>query len=68
MTVRAELYDFTQTYEYSYVSFAMAKSSQEPQWQSLYYPLAYQVWLAVIGSILLMPLTYIAVKYLVVIM
>ncbi|XP_045111733.1 uncharacterized protein LOC123504892 [Portunus trituberculatus] len=43
MTVRAERYDFTHAYEFSYFSFAMAKPSQEPQWQSLYYPLAYQV-------------------------
>ncbi|XP_063886360.1 ionotropic receptor 21a-like [Scylla paramamosain] len=63
MTVRAEKYDFTQTYEFSYLSFAMAKPSQEPQWQSLYYPLAYQVWLATLGSLLLYPLTYIAVNY-----
>ena len=63
MTVRAEKYDFTHTYEFSYVSFAMAKPSQEPQWQSLYYPLAYPVWLAIMGSVLLVPLTYIAVNY-----
>ncbi|KAK8397753.1 hypothetical protein O3P69_004504 [Scylla paramamosain] len=43
MTVRAEKYDFTQTYEFSYVSFSMAKPRQEPQWQSLYYPLAHHM-------------------------
>ena len=67
MTVNAEKYDFTQTYEFAYVSFAMAKPSQEPQWQSLYYPLAYPVWLAIMGSVLLVPLTYIAVNYFIVI-
>lgn len=64
MSIRAEKYDFTQTYEFSYHSFAMAKPNQVPQWQNLYYPLAYQVWLSTLGSLLLVPITYIAVKYL----
>ncbi|XP_063886435.1 ionotropic receptor 21a-like [Scylla paramamosain] len=63
MTVRAEKYDFTQTFEFSYVSFSMAKPRQEPQWQSLYYPLAQQVWLAILGSVLLVPFIYIVINY-----
>ncbi|XP_063886432.1 uncharacterized protein LOC135114462 isoform X2 [Scylla paramamosain] len=63
MPLRAENFDFTQTFEFSYVSFSMAKPSQEPQWQSLYYPLAEQVWLAILGSVLLVPFTYIAINY-----
>ncbi|XP_063886436.1 ionotropic receptor 93a-like [Scylla paramamosain] len=58
MSVRAEKYDFTYTYEYAYFSFAMAKPEQEPRWRSLYYPLAYEVWLAVMGSLLFVPVTY----------
>ncbi|KAK8397754.1 hypothetical protein O3P69_004505 [Scylla paramamosain] len=63
MTLRAEKYDFTQTFEFSYVSFSMAKPRQEPQWQSLYYPLAQQVWLAILGSVLLVPFIYIVINY-----
>lgn len=63
MTVRAEKYDYTRTFEFSYVSFCMAKPHQEPQWQSLYYPLGHNVWLAILGSVLLVPFTYIMVKY-----
>lgn len=62
MTVRAEKYDFTQTYEFSYVSFTMAKPRQEAQWQSLYYPLTQHVWLAILGSVLFVPLIYTMVK------
>ena len=58
MTVRAEIYDFTYTYEFSYFSFAMAKPSQEPRWQSLYYPLAHQVWLAVLAALFCVPTIY----------
>lgn len=67
MSIRAAKYDFSYTYEFSYVSFAMATPNQEPQWQGLYYPLAYQVWLSIMGLVFLVPLTYIAVKYFIVI-
>ncbi|XP_045111732.1 glutamate receptor 2-like [Portunus trituberculatus] len=63
MTVRAEKYDYTHTFEFSYVSFSMAKPHREPQWQSLYYPLAHHVWLAILGSVLLVPLTYITINH-----
>ncbi|XP_063886373.1 uncharacterized protein LOC135114400 [Scylla paramamosain] len=63
MTVRYERYDFTYTYEFSYFSFAMAKPSQEPQWQSLYYPLTDQVWLAVLAALLSVPTIYISIEY-----
>ncbi|XP_069191343.1 ionotropic receptor 21a isoform X1 [Procambarus clarkii] len=52
---RQEQYDFTFTYEYAYFSFAMAKPSLQPQWQSVYLPLATEVWAAVLGVVILVP-------------
>ncbi|XP_050713412.1 uncharacterized protein LOC126996696 [Eriocheir sinensis] len=63
MSVRVKRHDFTFTHEFSYLSFAMAKPSQKPQWQGLYYPLAEQVWLAVLAALILVPLVYKAVTY-----
>lgn len=62
MSVRAKVLDFTDAYEYSHFSFVMAKPGQAPQWQSLYYPLSQQVWVAVAAALLVVPLIYTAVK------
>ncbi|XP_076045749.1 ionotropic receptor 93a-like [Oratosquilla oratoria] len=53
---RAEKYDFSFTYEFSSFTFAMAKPGLKPQWQSLYYPLANQVWASIFATVLFMPL------------
>ncbi|XP_042233765.1 glutamate receptor 2-like [Homarus americanus] len=47
---RLEKYDFTHTFDYSPFCFGMAKPTLKPQWQSLYYPLANEVWAAVIAT------------------
>lgn len=62
MITRAEIYDYTFTYEYAHLSFAMAKPAQEPQWQSLYYPLSHQVWVALAATLLVVPIVYGAVS------
>ncbi|KAK3884234.1 hypothetical protein Pcinc_011510 [Petrolisthes cinctipes] len=61
MPVRFEQHDFTFSYEFSYFSFAMAKPSLKPQWQSLYYPLDGLVWLLVLLMLLCTPLFLIMV-------
>lgn len=55
LTVRMERHDFTYGYENAHLSFAMAKPSLEPRWKSLYYPLANEVWMAVIAHVFLFP-------------
>lgn len=62
MPVRLEKHDFTYTYEFSYFSFAMAKPSLKPQWQSLYYPLADFVWFLVLVTLLCVLLFLILVR------
>lgn len=55
LTVRAERYDFTYPYEFAHGSFALAKPNLEPRWKSLYYPLANEVWMAVVAPFLIVP-------------
>lgn len=55
LTVRAERYDFTFAYEHAYGSFVLAKPDLEPRWKSLYYPLANEVWMAVVAPFILVP-------------
>lgn len=62
MITRANVFDFTYPYEFAYFSFAMAKPGQQSQWQGLYHPLSHQVWLAGAAALILVPLTYSAVK------
>ncbi|KAK3884237.1 hypothetical protein Pcinc_011513 [Petrolisthes cinctipes] len=62
MPVRFEQHDFAFSYEFSYFSFAMAKPSLKPQWQSLYYPLDGLVWLLVLLMLLCTPLFLIMVS------
>ncbi|XP_045111736.1 glutamate receptor 2-like [Portunus trituberculatus] len=63
LTVRAEKYDFSFTYEFSFLSFAMAKPTQRPRWQSLYYPLSHEVWLIVLATVFFVPVVYISVNF-----
>lgn len=62
MLTRAQVHDFSFTYEFAHLSFAMAKPAQEPQWQGLYYPLSHRVWVALAAALLVIPLIYSAVN------
>lgn len=53
---RLALYDFSYAYEFSAHMFIAATPSLRPQWLSLYYPLSGNVWLAVISTIMIVPL------------
>ncbi|XP_071527361.1 ionotropic receptor 93a-like isoform X2 [Panulirus ornatus] len=53
---RLERFDMTYTYEYSFLAFGMKKPGLKPRWQSLYYPLANQVWAAVLALLLVTPI------------
>ncbi|XP_071527030.1 ionotropic receptor 21a-like [Panulirus ornatus] len=52
---RLNRHDFTYTYEFIRMSFSMVKPAIKPRWQSLYYPLTDQVWLAMLVVLLFMP-------------
>ena len=41
---RLDSYDFTLIYEHAFLGFSMAKPGLRPRWQSLYYPLAHEVY------------------------
>ncbi|KAG7162368.1 hypothetical protein Hamer_G007886 [Homarus americanus] len=53
---RRLLYDYTYPYELGSTDFTMATPSLTPKWQSLYDPLAGEVWASVLGVLLLVPL------------
>ncbi|XP_047485596.1 uncharacterized protein LOC125036762 [Penaeus chinensis] len=53
---RLERHDFTYTYQFSYESFCLAKPGLRPQWESLYYPLAHQVWAGTVTVLVIVPL------------
>ncbi|XP_076058553.1 ionotropic receptor 93a-like [Oratosquilla oratoria] len=55
---RLESYDFSYAYEFVPVGFSMAKPELKPQWQSLYYPLTNEVWVAILAIVIfiLLPL------------
>ncbi|XP_066948261.1 ionotropic receptor 93a-like isoform X2 [Macrobrachium rosenbergii] len=51
---RLKRFDFTRTYEHDInQAFVMAKPVLEPKWQSLYYPLTNEVWLCILGTLLI---------------
>ncbi|XP_042233727.1 uncharacterized protein LOC121873914 [Homarus americanus] len=50
---RLEQYDYTHTFDYSPLCFGMAKPTLKPQWQSLYYPLANEVWATILVTTIL---------------
>ncbi|XP_071527025.1 ionotropic receptor 93a-like [Panulirus ornatus] len=52
---RLERYDVTYTYEYVFMAFGMKKPGLKPGWQSLYYPLADQVWATVLALLFSVP-------------
>ncbi|XP_066947170.1 uncharacterized protein [Macrobrachium rosenbergii] len=54
---RLNYMDFTRTYEHDVnLAFAMVKPVIKPQWQSLYYPLSNEVWLLVLGTLVVVSL------------
>ncbi|XP_066968106.1 uncharacterized protein [Macrobrachium rosenbergii] len=54
--------DFTWIYENDVnLAFVMVKPSVEPKWQSLYYPLTYQVWIFILATIAVASWSLIAV-------
>ena len=57
-----EKYDFTYGYENVHMSFGMAKPSLEPRWKSVYYPLAAEVWMAMIAHVFFIPFLLSQVK------
>ena len=61
---RLKRYDYSYTYEYGSLDFAAAKPSLRPHWQSLYYPLSNEVWIAVLGVMLVMPISLYLVSFL----
>ncbi|KAK4299129.1 hypothetical protein Pmani_028571 [Petrolisthes manimaculis] len=53
---RTKRFSFTTTYEHGInLGFAMAKPSLRPRWESLYYPLTEQVWVAVLAVLVVVP-------------
>ncbi|XP_071527029.1 ionotropic receptor 21a-like [Panulirus ornatus] len=52
---RLNRHDFTYAYEFLRMSFSMVKPAIKPRWQSLYYPLTDQVWVAMLVVLLFMP-------------
>ncbi|XP_037782037.1 uncharacterized protein LOC119578541 [Penaeus monodon] len=52
---RMEHFDYTYAYEYSFFAFSLTKPKLRPKWQSLYYPLANEVWISIVATLLLTP-------------
>lgn len=55
-------YDYTITFDFSPLSFAMAKPVPKPSWLSFYHPLSSQVWAAVIASTMVVCFTLVMVS------
>lgn len=47
--------DHTYIIERAMYTFGMAKPSTKPQWQSLFYPLALEVWCAILLLVVVVP-------------
>ncbi|MPC99230.1 hypothetical protein E2C01_094631 [Portunus trituberculatus] len=60
---RLKRYDYSYTYEYGSLDFSAAKPSLRPQWQSLYYPLSNEVWFAVLGVTVVLPISVYLVSF-----
>ncbi|XP_069982138.1 ionotropic receptor 21a-like [Penaeus vannamei] len=52
---RMEHFDYTFAYEYSFFAFSLTKPKLRPKWQSLYYPLANEVWISIVATLFLAP-------------
>ena len=52
---RLKRYDFSYPYEYASPTFCMTKPMLSPQFLSLYYPLANEVWLSILLALVLVP-------------
>lgn len=50
---RMEHFDYTYAYEYSFFAFSLTKPKLRPKWQSLYYPLANEVWVTIVVTLFL---------------
>ncbi|XP_063584652.1 ionotropic receptor 21a-like [Penaeus indicus] len=55
LVTRLKRFDYSLGYTFAFISFSMKKPEIQPQWQSLYYPLADQVWLAILMIVILAP-------------
>ncbi|XP_047482563.1 uncharacterized protein LOC125034667 [Penaeus chinensis] len=55
LATRLKRFDYSMGYTFAFISFSMKKPEIQPQWQSLYYPLADQVWLAILMIVILAP-------------
>ncbi|XP_071528798.1 ionotropic receptor 93a-like isoform X2 [Panulirus ornatus] len=58
---RLEMYDFTDVFDYSPLGFGMAKPRLRPAWQNLYYPLATEVWAAILATLIIVSLALVEV-------
>lgn len=58
---RLKRYDFSYPYEYASPTFCMTKPVLEPQFLSLYYPLANEVWLFILFALFLVPVILVQV-------
>ncbi|ROT85936.1 Variant Ionotropic Glutamate Receptor [Penaeus vannamei] len=58
---RLERHDFTYTYQFSYESFCLSKPGLRPQWESLYYPLAHQVWAGTMTVLVIVPVVFVVI-------
>ncbi|XP_070000377.1 ionotropic receptor 21a isoform X1 [Penaeus vannamei] len=61
---RLERHDFTYTYQFSYESFCLSKPGLRPQWESLYYPLAHQVWAGTMTVLVIVPVVFVVIAHL----
>lgn len=60
---RLKRYSFSYPYEYASPTFCMTKPLLRPQFLSLYYPLANEVWLSILLALLLVPVVLVKVCY-----
>ncbi|XP_069999969.1 ionotropic receptor 21a isoform X2 [Penaeus vannamei] len=58
LPARLERYEFSFVYEFGSLDFSRAKPDLQPQWQSLYYPLSHAVWLGVLATVVVVPLSF----------
>ncbi|XP_064098733.1 ionotropic receptor 93a-like [Macrobrachium nipponense] len=52
---RMDRYDYSYTYEFASMAFCASKPQLSPKWESLYYPLADAVWVAILVVLLVVP-------------
>ncbi|XP_063607595.1 ionotropic receptor 21a-like, partial [Penaeus indicus] len=57
LPARLDRYEFSFVYEFGSLDFSKAKPDFKPQWQSLYYPLSHAVWLGILATVVVVPLS-----------